>query len=741
MDPVRPGTHVPWPATQPFPSDARPAPSRAYYAGTVPAQFANLPPRGRSLSMSNPPRMPPVAPFHSHAAQSVAPPVSGPFPPVFPASYHVPMMQGAPYPYPAQPFASAKDSSGGVERTVRHRSASMSRAETRPPRIEVPRAPRLLRKDRTDIPAVQRNLNGSVVFGPSASLSDAMPFLINDGGHSSRLVASFNNDDGTMTMGWVRVRILQLGMTSENARAAIKHLIRQIPVRDPVLRPFLEWHVTHVGNRAATAITSAHEAIEHSIKDVDAIRDFGPASVKRALRTVSERMHRVAMAAVPTTRGQRDAPRAPVDFVVDWMVALRRTQEQFQAGSNRLRRLKRFEREVRRSWLDHHFAPDRASAYFAQMAKECRRKELPVLSPLANHLSFELDALARKGPMPLALLYENDMMRQWETSFVNRLVQHPPAEAVMAADGVRDQMDSLMRKLRNETRQGFDYTVEYMRKLMNDDRRFWMANVPTLEAFLNAKHSGERGKALLEYLSQPVDTGEACVSVYYTTVKFSRALRKHAKSYVKWDNTPQDDQDFATRDAARAILKRPNVYGVGTGLHLAHQPGLTSAPYINTFSSRPALRNRPNLSAPSATIQAQLAAGLPYGSGPSGSAAFACKFVDYANRERGARIDRPAAVLGAFMFVAYDGGHSLNEVMWEMNLLKFRPRDTRIDMGIRGSTVDPNRFVGRYLDFVESFSGATRDILYDAFDDAFEAVLRYDRQQGKQVVFGRPAAT
>ncbi|RQR49544.1 hypothetical protein DIE21_19965 [Burkholderia sp. Bp9140] len=567
-----------------------------------------------------------------------------------------------------------------------------------------------------------------------------MPFLTHDGGPGTNLVASFNPGDGTITMDWVRVRVFQRGMTSENARAAIKHLIRQIPAGDPVLRPFLEWHGNQVGNRPATAITSAHEAIELSIKEVDGIRDFGPAGVKRVLRGLSERMHRVAMAAVPTTRGRRDAPRAPVDFVVDWMVALRQTMKQFPEGSNRLRRLKSLECEVRRNWLDHHFSPDRASAYFARKATECRRKKLPELSPLANHLSFELDALARKGPVPLALLYENDMMRQWETSFVNRLVQNPPADAVKAANGVRHQMASIMRKLKREASPNFDDSVDHLRRLMRDDRRFWMPNVPAIEALCNAEGSRKRGEALLNYLSQEINTGEGCVSVYYTTVKLSRALRKHANHYVKWDNSPQDDQDFATRDAARAILKRRDVYGLGTGLHLAHQPGLTSAPYINTFSSRPALKNRPNLGAPSAAIQTQLAAGAPYGSGPSGSAGFACKFVDYVNREKGARIDRPAAVLGAFMFVAYDGGHSLNEVMWEMNLLKSRPGNTRIDMGIHGSTVDPNRFVGRYLDFIESFSSGTRDMLYHASDKAFEDVLRYDRQQGNQVVFGNGAA-
>ncbi|NRO99623.1 hypothetical protein GWC77_27605 [Paraburkholderia sp. NMBU_R16] len=78
----------------------------------------------------------------------------------------------------------------------------------------------------------------------------------------------------------------------------------------------------------------------------------------------------------------------------------------------------------------------------------------------------------------------------------------------------------------------------------------------------------------------------------------------------------------------------------------------------------------------------------------------------------------------------------MNEVMWEMNLLKGRPIETRIDMGIRGEVVDPDRFVGRYEDFFRSFSGTTRDMLYAASDKAFEEVLRYDRQQSREVRFG-----
>ncbi|NRO99409.1 hypothetical protein GWC77_26355 [Paraburkholderia sp. NMBU_R16] len=143
-------------------------------------------------------------------------------------------------------------------------------------------------------------------------------------------------------------------MTTKNARAALKHLIRQIPAGDPILRPFLEWDSNHGRNRSVTAVTGAHAAIELSIEDVENMEDFGPAGVKRALRGISERMHRVAMAAVPATRGQRDAPRAPVDFVVDWMVALRQTKNEVPKRSNRLRRLERLEDSVRRTWLDHH---------------------------------------------------------------------------------------------------------------------------------------------------------------------------------------------------------------------------------------------------------------------------------------------------------------------------------------------------------------------------------------------------
>ncbi|MEJ0003033.1 MAG: hypothetical protein WDN30_04735 [Pararobbsia sp.] len=358
---------------------------------------------------------------------------------------------------------------------------------------------------------------------------------------------------------------------------------------------------------------------------------------------------------------------------------------------------------------------------------------MPELTGLANHLSFELGELARKEALPLALLYENDMMRAWETSFANNLVQNPPEDALRAANGIMRHLSARMRDLRKHQPDNFAAAVKSLQSLMKSDKRFWMPKVPSIKRFADSQGDRARGEALLDYLDQGAQSGTACLSVYYTTVKLSRALRDKAPDFIGWDNTDQDKQDFATRDAARAIVKQPGHLGLGTGLHLAHQPGLSDGPYMGDFGSRPSLTNRPNLRKPSRTVKTQLAAGAPYGSGPSGSAGFACKYVDYINRYEKAKIDPASAVLGAFMFVCHDGGHSLNEVMWEMNLLKSRPRETRIDMGIRGPATDPDQFVGRYQDFLDSFPRHTREHLARASDNAFEDVLRYDREQSSKL--------
>ncbi len=75
----------------------------------------------------------------------------------------------------------------------------------------------MLHKTRPDLPPVQRKLDGSIVLGPSASLSDAMPFLTQEGSATARLVASYN-DDGSITMAWQRTKLLQPG-TDERRRA------------------------------------------------------------------------------------------------------------------------------------------------------------------------------------------------------------------------------------------------------------------------------------------------------------------------------------------------------------------------------------------------------------------------------------------------------------------------------------------------------------------------------------------
>jgi hypothetical protein len=720
MDPLRRRFGAPPQMTQPFPTVPQPGHPAQHPVSSGPALFAPLAPRGRSLSMSQAARMFQGPPPPNHRPANV---------PQFQQPFPAPLQQA----FQAPPHGWINDR-GGMERSGRLRSNSMSQAERCPiPAITQPFAP--LRASRPDLPAVQRKLDGTVVFGPSASLSDAMPFLNTEGSADAKLVASFD-DEGSITMAWQRFRALHPGKTSDKARAALKHLIENIPTGAAILRPFLEWHANDVAQRSAHVISDVHSAIERCSTDLDRMRDLTPATVRRVLRPLAERMHRVAMMTVPGTRAQRDAPRAPVDYVVDWMVALRATVAQLPATSvHRRKTLSRMEEEARHNWLMNPFDPNGLSDQFAEVARTCRRSNVPELASLANRLSFELGRLAHGGGMPLSLLYENNMVRAWETSFVNTLVQNPPEGALRAAGKTLSHLAARMQHLKHSQPDNFDAAVHTLYRLMKDDVRFWMPKVPAIQRFVDAHGDHRRGNALLAYLEHGVRSGEDCVSAYYTTVKLSRALRKHAKNYLMWDNTPQDVQDFATRDAARAIIKQPGYYGLGTGLHLAHQPGLSNGPYMNEFHSRPSLTNRPNLSAPSPAVQSQLASGATYGSGPSGSAGFACKFVDFINRHEDARIDPAHAVLGAFMFVCYDGGHALNEVMWEMNLLKSRSREERIDMGIRGQVYDPNRFVGRFQDFFDSFPRSTRDHLKRASNRAFEDMLRYDRQQSSNLAF------
>lgn len=569
------------------------------------------------------------------------------------------------------------------------------------------------------LPSQKAKASGSTLtLARDADLGDALPFLTREASSKSKLTGGRNKDG--MWLDWTRFTFGKHESLHE-AREVLKDLVLNIQEPRRVKRPFIETRTLDNGSRTSLGLAGFDRAVEQCLKDIDAVETLDAESVRRVLQPVSERMHRAAAKELPSTRADTsEAARPPYDCLAHWMDALDTQYGALAGSTNRRERIRRIETEARDIWLSHDMtAPDLAS-YFRGQVDRCNKGGLPTLGALAGKLSRELSRAAATGTLPQQ--YDSQMARAWESALIRELVKSPPPKVAAAANDLAEAQRARLTSLARANPVAWEKVAGAVQLKMRGDDRFWTAKVSRLSKFVKAS-ADERGDKLLHYLNKMLESGEDCISIHYATVKISAALKQHAPDYIGWDKTAQDAKEFRQRDAARAIVKKPGHIGQGSGILLAHQAPMPDDPYASHFWPRPSTTNRPNINAPSVAVKTSLPSGAPYGSGPSGSVAFVAKAVDYMNRYEHARIDPAHAMLGALMFVVFDGGHSIHEVMWALNQIK-----PRIDMAIGGKPVPPDRYVGNYNALFNSFHGDTARILRAAVATAFDAVNRYRRK-------------
>ncbi len=448
------------------------------------------------------------------------------------------------------------------------------------------------------------------------------------------------------------------------ARSILTSLVRQIPVPEAPLRSAFFYEQPSGGAAHMTLVRDLNDAIEKCVSDIQRAPELSPSAVRSLLKPVAERMHRaVAHTMPPAARWPDLAPPRPMaDCMAHWIDALDKVRAELPATSiGRRRSIESLIAVAQKTWVAHVYDANSVHHYFGSIGRWCDEASLPQLSALASDLHAATGRYLKQG-RSLAAENDNPMKRAWESALVRSLVNDPPPEVLGCAHQVGRHLAARIRYVVDEDRDAGLAVVSRFHQLTQGDSRFWMSHVQGLQKFVDAPENKQK-RRLLEYLETPPRTGEECLSLYYSTVKISRALQENARRFTPWGQTEADQQEFRVRDDARRIIKGSNHLASGSGILLAHQPPMQSDPYANTHWYRPALSNHPDLADPSPMIDKSLASGAPYVSGPSGSAAFILGAVDHMiNREQG-QISRRQAMLGALMFLTYDGGHSLHEVM------------------------------------------------------------------------------
>ena len=511
--------------------------------------------------------------------------------------------------------------------------------------------------------------------------------------------------------------------TDQFAKAVLTSLVRKIPLpEDPPTTAFF-YERPRNEMQHMVLVRDLDDAIAKCLQEIQQAPELTPTAVRGLLKPVAERMHRAIALSMPAAPRQPDLapPRPMADCLAHWIDALDQSRAELPVTSiGRRSSINSLLDMAKKTWVSHLIDANGVCRYFGEVGPWCAEAGLADLASLASRLHEETDRYL--GVRSLAAENDNPMKRAWESALVRSLVKDPPPEVLGCAHQVGRHMAARIRYVVEKDRDSGRAVVAEFRRLVQNDPRFWTPRVPRLKSFIDAAENKQK-RRLLEYLEASPTTGEECLSLYYSTVKLSSALQQKAKRLTPWGQSEADREEYRIRDDARRIIKGSNQLAAGSGILLAHQPPMRGDPYANVHWYRPALSNHPDLADPSPMIDQSLAAGAPYVSGPSGSAAFILGAVDHMiNRERG-QISRRQAMLGTLMFLTYDGGHSLHEVMWALNLIK-----PRIDTRLTGPHTESSAYRSDYEEFFKAFPDSTQPYLARARENAFAEMIDYRRQ-------------
>ncbi|WP_105102061.1 hemagglutinin repeat-containing protein [Microbulbifer pacificus] len=482
----------------------------------------------------------------------------------------------------------------------------------------------------------------------------------------------------------------------------------------------------------------------------------------------------VAEAQRPVSPAPRDMDRVPTEVSTNWMAGLQQTIAELPPDPTRTS-LESLLDSAERQWLRH----DLKASDVQSMLKDAVASldnvddaQSQKLKGLAERLDSELAGYGPNKQPPATRLYDNIYGRTFETAMVDHLVRNPP-------EGVKKSMDQLGAALSksiadNESNENLGGALDSVQELLEKDaQRFWDAefekNNSEYKEFMSLKFPGnhvdpagytdkqrqavEQGKELLQaMLNRPVQNGADVIARPFLAVKMAAGFRKGG---IKLPGVQEADLNYKNVLQSAVGRHKPNIGAAKpdtrakiiplsrtAGLTLGHQPEAASGPVDGSLATRPTLWNEPiypdserltelsgrnEADKPTAEAMLELENGIPFGSGVSGSTNLIIHYVNEANKN-GAGIDLNHAMLGAAMFLTYDGGHSLHEMLWTLN-----QTEGTLNHGVLTGhqTVEPDisKFKSDYSAYINGFRDdpETKAVLDQAVARGFEAMLELRR--------------
>jgi hypothetical protein len=461
-----------------------------------------------------------------------------------------------------------------------------------------------------------------------------------------------------------------------------------------------------------TAVIGVEKVIKDQLQDDGG--DISPRHLSEILAAVGSSIILPANKALGESLSEREAPRTQTECLIDWIAFLTRerggvggeaqsqlletAQDLWLSGDVSIQSVSSLMREA----IDITGHPKSGGFCLKATALEAQLAKAAVL--------WEQSAVSSKKQDENAYVrfHDNPYGRVFDSTVVACFINNPPPEVKSTSQILGKELAKIFMTYGGE---GTLFVAKDTQKRVIEDQRFWGEQKPMLSNFLTAETKEELIASLSALLNHsPVD-GIDIILIQYLIVKVCNAMQG-------WDesSTASEPMAFWMEKASKNYkevivpavnrLKSPGpmlTYAVPTaGTTLAHQPPALHEEWM-VSSFRPAIGYRPDFTKISPQTYAALESGLPYVGGVSGSAGVIYHWASYLSEQQNLDIEMRHVVLGALMFLNYDGGHSVNEVLWTAHQLD-TALGLKLDLHQQGL---PEHFTGSYDHLGRVFEGCT----------------------------------
>lgn len=121
-------------------------------------------------------------------------------------------------------------------------------------------------------------------------------------------------------------------------------------------------------------------------------------------------------------------------------------------------------------------------------------------------------------------------------------------------------------------------------------------------------------------------------------------------------------------------------------------------------------------------------------SGMSGSTNIILNFSSHINNNNyfgKYKIDSKIVLLAALMFLVYDGGHSIAEVLWACRMLD---KDLKLNFNLTDDNEDVDNFIPNFLKFQELYKNTDLyEFIKKSFDKSFDNLIIYFKKYDKMI--------